>query len=102
MPRTASTNPTFVFVPRAGRGSLPLGVTPLEAARLRRDRARWSGLAEVAAGAGLLVLWTLLWSLLVGGVVAPAGRLAAAGTRAEAARASQVRGWDGGYAATRR
>jgi hypothetical protein len=102
MPRTASTNPTFIFVPRAGRGSLPLGVTSLATARLRRERARWSGLAEVVAGAGLLVLWALLWSLLVGGVVAPAGRLVDAGARSEAARASQVRGWDGGYTATRR
>jgi len=58
----------------------------------------------VAVGAGLLALWALLWSLLVGGVIAPAGRLAnAAGSvRSEAARAAPISGWDGDYTATRR
>lgn len=37
-----------------------------------------SGAAEVAAGALLVVLWALLWSVFVSGVLAPAGRLGAA------------------------
>jgi hypothetical protein len=69
MTPTALTT-AFLPLPRAGRG--------VPASRDRRGslRARWSGTAEVLAGAALLALWALLWSVLLTGVMGPAGSVA--------------------------
>jgi hypothetical protein len=65
-------------MPRAGRAA-PAASTRAPAGPFAgpfRARARWAGLAEVAAGLALLIGWALLWSVLLAGVAPTAGRLA--------------------------
>jgi hypothetical protein len=79
MTRTAATTPAFLPAPRAGRSLGRLHTARSGFGGARREGGRWVGLAEVAAGAALLALWALLWSFLVGGVIAPASKLTHSG-----------------------
>lgn len=54
----------------------PAPAAPGHSFRALRRPGR-SGAAEVAAGALLVLLWALLWSVFVSGVLAPADRLGA-------------------------
>jgi hypothetical protein len=48
---------------------------PREAANQRRTPSRLGGAGEIAAGALLLVAWTLLWTFFLTAVVGPAARM---------------------------
>ncbi len=58
--------------PPRGRGRI---VEPPKVTAASRPRPGRGGLSEVLAAVLLLVLWTLLWSVFLRGVVVPAARL---------------------------
>ncbi len=45
-----------------------------------RGGTGWVGAGEIAVGAMLVVLWTMLWAFFISGVVEPAARLRNAAT----------------------
>jgi hypothetical protein len=78
MTRTAAAA-GFLPMPREGRAAASrpaLAPAPRSFEGPFRSGSRWAGVAEVAAGVLLLVLWALLWSVLLAGVASPGGRLA--------------------------